>query len=69
MSIVTRLRGFLEGVEGADRSTAGESTGAFWCDDCDVRLRDVDAGEEPSCPDCGGEMRFERSPDAAGCAC
>lgn len=70
MSIVTRLKGLLEGVEGSDRSTTGESAGAFWCDDCGVRLAAVEAEEEePSCPECGGEMRFERSPNAAGCAC
>ena len=69
MSIVTKLKGILEGVEGSDRSTTGESAGAFWCDDCGVRLAEVEAEEDPSCPECGGEMRFERSPDATGCAC
>ncbi|EMA20898.1 hypothetical protein [Haloarcula argentinensis] len=44
------------------------SKGAYWCDDCGVRIRDVEPEGEPVCPDCGEEMRFER---AAGrdCAC
>lgn len=48
------------------------SKGAYWCDDCDVRIRDVELDVEPgetvTCPDCGEAMRFER---AAGrdCAC
>lgn len=47
-----------------------ESKGAYWCDDCDVRLRDVDVDTEPpTCPDCGTEMRFERSATTTGCAC
>lgn len=50
--------------------TALESDGAYWCDACDVRIRDADAEEEPpSCPDCGEEMRFERSATTTGCAC
>ncbi|MFC7097326.1 hypothetical protein [Halobaculum marinum] len=48
-----------------------ESAGAYWCHDCDERLLDLDVeGEEaPSCPDCGDEMTFERSPGSTGCAC
>ncbi|MFB6106250.1 MAG: hypothetical protein ABEJ70_04680 [Halobacteriaceae archaeon] len=48
-----------------------ESAGAYWCDDCDVRVRDVDVTGDPppSCPDCGDEMRFERSAATTGCAC
>lgn len=53
------------------------SSGAYWCDDCGIRVRDVDVDAEgldrdaegtPVCPDCGDAMRFER---AAGsdCAC
>ena len=46
------------------------SKGAYWCDDCDVRVRDVDLDdEEARCPECGDEMRFERSPGSSGCAC
>jgi hypothetical protein len=48
------------------------SKGAYWCDDCDVRIRDVDietdGDGEPACPDCGEEMRFERA-SGRSCAC
>jgi len=44
------------------------SDGAYWCDDCGVRVRDVDLEGEPVCPDCGAEMRFERS-TGRSCAC
>ncbi|WP_225332861.1 hypothetical protein [Halomicrobium urmianum] len=44
------------------------SEGAYWCDDCDVRIRDVDLAGEPTCPDCGEEMRFERA-SGRSCAC
>lgn len=51
--------------------------GAFWCDDCGVRVRDVNVESEgldtdgegtPLCPDCGATMRFERS-TGSSCAC
>lgn len=54
-----------------------QSDGAYWCDDCGVRVRDVDVDDDglaladdgtPECPDCGDEMRFERS-HADDCAC
>ena len=59
--------------------TAGDdgSEGAYWCDDCAVRVRDVEVDEEgldrdgdgaPVCPDCGESMRFERA-TGSGCAC
>lgn len=49
--------------------------GAFWCTECDERLlpneADVapDSDDTQSCPSCGSEMRYERSPDSADCAC
>lgn len=55
----------------------GDSTGAYWCDDCSTRVRDVDVDDEglardaegtPLCPDCGETMRFERA-SGTGCAC
>ena len=45
-----------------------DSDGAYWCDDCGVRIRDIDLEGEPVCPDCGAEMRFERS-TGRNCAC
>jgi hypothetical protein len=75
--------GILDSVssafEGAGETTDGSkeaSEGAYWCDDCAVRVRDVVVDEEgldredgtPLCPDCGEPMRFERS-HADGCAC
>ena len=44
------------------------SKGAYWCDDCDNRIRDVELEGEPVCPDCGEEMRFERA-TGRDCAC
>jgi len=51
--------------------TDTDSEGAYWCHDCDERIRDVDVtGEEPpDCPDCGEAMAFERSAASTGCAC
>lgn len=48
-----------------------ESTGAYWCHDCSERVLDLDVAGEgpPSCPACGDEMVFERSPGSTGCAC
>jgi Zn finger protein HypA/HybF involved in hydrogenase expression len=56
----------------AQTSPGGESAseGAYWCDDCDVRMLDTEVDEEdPTCPECGGSMTFERSPGSTGCAC
>ncbi|PSQ17675.1 hypothetical protein BRD00_06970 [Halobacteriales archaeon QS_8_69_26] len=74
MSLLATVREILESsTQSPNRgeATTTESKGAYWCDDCDVRIRDVDVeGEEPpSCPDCGDEMRFERSAASTGCAC
>ena len=62
--------------QSADRGTGeAKSRGAFWCDDCSVRIRDVDVEGEadvddpPACPECGDAMRFERSAASTGCAC
>ncbi|WP_135821645.1 zinc-ribbon domain-containing protein [Halostella litorea] len=54
------------------RGGAGdESAGAYWCHDCDERIRDVDAPGDgtPDCPACGDAMEFERSAASTGCAC
>jgi DNA-directed RNA polymerase subunit RPC12/RpoP len=50
---------------------ANEATGAYWCHDCSERIPGTDAedGDAPTCPTCGDEMTFERSPGSTGCAC
>ena len=64
-------------LSGGDADGGTDAGGAYWCDDCAVRVREaaVDdeglarAGDEtPLCPDCGDAMRFERNL-ADGCAC
>lgn len=47
------------------------SKGAYWCNDCSVRIRDVevDGDDDPTCPECGDSMQFERSAASTGCAC
>lgn len=51
--------------------TNEESEGAFWCHDCQERIRDVEVEGEtpPDCPSCDDEMEFERSKGTSGCAC
>ena len=53
------------------------SSGAYWCDDCGVRVRDGEVEREgldvaddgtPLCPGCGEPLRFERAA-GTGCAC
>ena len=68
-------------TQSANRGDATEtaSEGAYWCHDCEERVRDVDVeadeggggggGEPPQCPSCGDEMTFERSVGTTGCAC
>lgn len=76
MGIVSTIEGALTGrTEESESESEPESKGAYWCDDCGVRIRDVDVEEldhdgegTPQCPDCGESMRFERS-HADGCAC
>jgi len=60
-----------EAFEGPSAGATQESRGAYWCHDCNERIRDVDVDgdEPPACPDCGSEMEFERTPDSGGCAC
>lgn len=66
--------GLLDSITGAcsspspkDRPDDG-SKGAYWCDDCEIRIRDVELEGEPICEECGEEMRFERS-TGRSCAC
>jgi DNA-directed RNA polymerase subunit RPC12/RpoP len=76
MGIVSTIENALTG-ETEESADGSGSKGAYWCDDCGVRIRDVDLDAEgverdetetPRCPDCGDAMRFERS-HADGCAC
>lgn len=71
------VSGMLSAEGDAGRDTGEESAGAYWCDECGVRVRDVAVDDEgldrdgegtPLCPACGDAMRFERS-HADGCAC
>ncbi|KAA9399504.1 hypothetical protein Har1130_00160 [Haloarcula sp. CBA1130] len=68
MSILDSVKAALTSQPDAKSRPDDGSKGAYWCDDCGVRIRDVELEGEPVCPDCGDEMRFER---AAGrdCAC
>jgi len=68
MSILDSVKDALTSESETKSRPDDGSQGAYWCDDCGVRIRDVDLEGEPVCPDCGEEMRFER---AAGrdCAC
>jgi len=81
MGIISTLSDALSSSVGsktaATDDASAESKGAYWCDDCDVRVRDVEVAARgldhdddgtPHCPDCGEAMRFERS-HADGCAC
>jgi len=74
MSVLQTVKDVLRAsTESADRGEGAgtASKGAYWCDDCGERIRDVDADgdDPPDCPSCGEAMRFERSPSSTGCAC
>jgi len=67
MGLIESVKAALASPTPKDRPADG-SEGAYWCDDCAVRIRDVDLEGKPVCPDCGAEMRFERS-TGRDCAC
>jgi Zn finger protein HypA/HybF involved in hydrogenase expression len=69
MSIFQTVRDALQASSSA--TTTDESEGAYWCHDCNERIRDVDVEGEgpPTCPNCDEEMEFERSKGTANCAC
>lgn len=79
MSILGTIKETLAAsTQSPDRNVDADgetSQGAYWCDDCGVRIRDVDLDVDPAddgtptCPECGDEMRFERSAGSTGCAC
>jgi len=70
MGLVTDLKDALRQSPTTTKDRE-RSRGSYWCHDCAERIRDVDfeGDDTPSCPECGDEMEFERSPDSAGCAC
>lgn len=67
MGLLDSIKSAFNSPSPTDRPDDG-SKGAYWCDDCGVRIRDVDLDGEAVCPDCGAEMRFERS-TGRDCAC
>jgi predicted RNA-binding Zn-ribbon protein involved in translation (DUF1610 family) len=68
MSFIDSVKDALVAGPSAKSQPDDGSKGAYWCDDCDNRIRDVDLEGEPVCPDCGEEMRFKRA-TGRDCAC
>lgn len=68
MSFLGTVKEALTSEADAKSQPDDGSNGAFWCDDCGVRIRDVELEGEPVCPECGDEMRFERA-KGRDCAC
>lgn len=78
MSLITSVGELLNpSSRSAPRTSNDGSRGAYWCDDCAIRVRDVDVESddldtdpdgEPTCPDCGQPMRFELF-KGSSCAC
>ncbi len=79
MGIFETVTDALAGSTGTAPGAAGDdgSEGAYWCDDCGVRVRAVDVDDEgldrdaegtPTCPDCGDPMRVARA-TGGDCAC
>ncbi|WIV68128.1 hypothetical protein [Natrialbaceae archaeon AArc-T1-2] len=69
MGILDSVRAALEP---SDRETPAPIAGAYWCDDCAVRIpleSRPDGNEQRPCPDCDEPMQFELSPDGGSCAC
>jgi len=68
MSVLSTIKEALTSEPSAKSRPDDGSDGAFWCDDCNVRIRDVDLEGDPVCPECGEEMRFEGA-SGRSCAC
>jgi len=73
MGLISTISDALEASSSSTNRGDGtsESKGAYWCHDCSERILDtkVEGDDTPTCPDCGEEMAFERSPGSTGCAC
>lgn len=76
-TVTSTLSGSAGEADSSDDSASVASKGAYWCDDCNVRVRDVavderrldrDSDDTPLCPECGSAMRFERN-YGESCAC
>jgi predicted amidophosphoribosyltransferase len=68
MSFIETVKDALTEQPAAKSQPDDGSKGAYWCDDCNNRIRDINLEGEPVCPDCGEEMRFERA-TGRDCAC
>lgn len=71
MGLLEQVRNAVDSI-GPETDAQPELIGAYWCDDCSVRIpltEDDDTAGTMSCPDCGESMRLERSPDSSDCAC
>ncbi len=79
MGIIDTVSDVLAGSTQRAPGEGGDdgSEGSYWCDDCGVRVRDVNVDREgidrgpddtPLCPECAEPLRFERAA-GTGCAC
>lgn len=69
MGVVDTLKG-LVGPDAALEQQTEWTGGSFWCTECEGRVpgHEVPEGEEPSCPECGAAMTFEKG-GPSHCAC
>ncbi|WP_459820305.1 hypothetical protein [Halorubrum luteum] len=77
MSLIDAISDALTPSPQGTTGDGDDATGSYWCDDCTVRVLDVEVDAEgldrdpdgvPLCPDCDEPMRFERT-GGPGCAC
>ncbi|SNR44372.1 transcription initiation factor IIE subunit alpha family protein [Halorubrum vacuolatum] len=77
MGLIDTVTDMLQGSGQRAPGGGDGSTASYWCDDCGVRVRDVEVDDEgldrneegtPICPECGESMRFERA-TGSSCAC
>ncbi|MXV63379.1 hypothetical protein GS429_15165 [Natronorubrum sp. JWXQ-INN-674] len=76
MGLIESIRSAVGAIEPETESETktdrrSNLAGAYWCDDCSVRVpvTEDEVDESRSCPDCGESVQFERSPDSGHCAC